>query len=194
MEISSAQGAGPASSESRATVGAHSGLVPRLAALEQQGVAELRAEWRRLFRTEPPQLSRDLILRAVAHRLQERVHGGLAPATLRRLTNLGRELRAEGQVTPDLGPQIRPGARLVREWRGRTHTVEVTDRGFEYAGVTFPSLSPIAEAITGAHWSGPRFFGLVRRPSVLGREARASARPGRERPSRFFEEGSHGQP
>ncbi len=50
--------------------------------------------------------------------------------------------------------------RLVREWRGRTHTVVVTEKGFEYSGKTYLSLSKIAEIITGAHWSGPRFFGL----------------------------------
>jgi hypothetical protein len=50
----------------------------------------------------------------------------------------------------------------VREWRGRTHTVVVTEDGFEYAGKTYSSLSQIAQAITGAHWSGPRFFGLNR--------------------------------
>jgi hypothetical protein len=60
---------------------------------------------------------------------------------------------------------LRPGARLVREWRGRTHTVIVTEDGFEYAGKSFLSLSKIAHVITGAHWSGPRFFGLTRRPA-----------------------------
>jgi hypothetical protein len=50
----------------------------------------------------------------------------------------------------------------VREWHGRTHTVTVTEDGFDCAGVTHPSLTKIAKKITGAHWSGPRFFGLVR--------------------------------
>jgi Protein of unknown function (DUF2924) len=52
------------------------------------------------------------------------------------------------------------GARLVREWGGRTHTVTITEDGFEYAGENYPSLTKIAQKITGAHWSGPRFFGL----------------------------------
>ena len=55
---------------------------------------------------------------------------------------------------------LKPGARLVREWRGRTHTVTVAEDGFEYAGTRYPSLTKIAKKITGAHWSGPRFFGL----------------------------------
>ena len=69
-------------------------------------------------------------------------------------------------VTPDVS--LRPGTRLVREWRGRTHTVVVTEDGFEYAGKVFPSLTKIAHAITGAHWSGPRFFGLIRKPASNG--------------------------
>ena len=55
---------------------------------------------------------------------------------------------------------LKPGARLVREWRGRTHAVTVTEDGFEYGGTSYPSLTKIANKITGAHWSGPRFFGL----------------------------------
>ena len=51
----------------------------------------------------------------------------------------------------------------MREWRGRTRTIVVTEEGFEYGGKTSSSLSKIAQAITGAHWSGPRFFGLNRR-------------------------------
>ena len=53
-------------------------------------------------------------------------------------------------------------SRLIREWHGRTHTVTVTEDGFECAGTTYPSLTEVAKKITGAHWSGPRFFGLVR--------------------------------
>ena len=59
----------------------------------------------------------------------------------------------------------------MREWHGRTHVVSVTEGGFEYQGRTFPSLTAIAVEITGAHWSGPRFFGLVRRKGVKNSEA-----------------------
>jgi len=70
--------------------------------------------------------------------------------------------RITGRVGPDPGLALKPGARLVREWHGRTHTVTVTEDGFEYAGTSYPSLTKVAKKITGAHWSGPRFFGLVR--------------------------------
>ena len=61
---------------------------------------------------------------------------------------------------------MKPGARFVREWRSRTHVVSVVDGGFVYEGETFRSLTAIAVKITGAHWSDPRFFGLVRRTGV----------------------------
>ena len=75
---------------------------------------------------------------------------------------LAKMVRTTGRVAPDPGVSLKPGARLVREWRGRTHTVTVTEDGFDYAGTSYPSLTRIAKKITGAHWSGPRFFGFVR--------------------------------
>jgi hypothetical protein len=132
----------------------------QIAGVQQLTLAELRAEWRRLFRTQPPSLSRDLIIRAIAYRLQELTHGGLPKATSRKLAGLANELKADGRISADTGPQIKPGARLVREWRGRTHMITVTDGGFDYAGRNYPSLTKVAHAITGARWSGPRFFGL----------------------------------
>ncbi len=135
----------------------------RLSALEQVDLGGLKGEWRRLYGTEPPQLSRDLILRAVAYRVQERALGGLSKAMLRRLERLGGDLKAGNEITVQSGQRLRPGARLVREWRSRTHTVDVVEDGFAYAGTTYGSLTTIAKVITGAHWSGPRFFGLVKR-------------------------------
>ena len=65
---------------------------------------------------------------------------------------------------------LKPGTRLVREWRGVTHTVLVHADGFEWNGKRYRSLTVIAREITGAHWSGPRFFGLRRRAEPLRRE------------------------
>jgi hypothetical protein len=135
-------------------------LAEPIARLQQLSLGELRSEWRRLFRTQPPNLSRDLIVRAIAYRLQERAHGGLPKTSARKLASLARDLKADGQISVDTSPQIKIGARLVREWHGRTHVVTITNEGFEYAGRSYPSLTTIARAITNAHWSGPRFFGL----------------------------------
>ncbi len=120
----------------------------------------MRREWRRLYQSDPPKISRDLLVLALGYRLQEIEHGGLGKATRRKLQTIAKALRTTGRVgaTPSLS--LKPGARLVREWHGRTHTVTVTEDGFEYAGMSYPSLTKIAKKITGAHWSGPRFFGL----------------------------------
>ena len=134
----------------------------KIAALTDLTAQQLRVEWRRLYRSHPPRLSRDLLVRTVAYRIQELAYGGLSKATQRKLLMLTKELETNGSIVSDPNPRMRPGARLVREWRGRTHTVLMTEAGFEYAGKTYSSLTKIAHAITGAHWSGPRFFGLNR--------------------------------
>ena len=99
-------------------------------------------------------------------------------ATRRKLAAFAKELEADGRLTIPSGLQLRPGTRLVREWRGRTHTVAVLDDGFGYDGKTHASLTMIAEAITGAHWSGPRFFGLTGHKTAAP-SSRATADPDR---------------
>ena len=135
-------------------------LSQKIAALTDLSAQQLRAEWRRLYRGQPPRLSRDLLGRAIAYRMQELAYGGLSRATQRKLLTLTKELESNGSIVCNAGQRIRPGMRLVREWRGRTHTVVVTEDGFEFSGKSYSSLSKIAHAITGAHWSGPRFFSL----------------------------------
>jgi hypothetical protein len=138
-------------------------LQARLAALAELDLEQLRTEWQRLYRSAPPlRLSRDLLQRSIAHRLQEEALGGLPPAVQRRLAALVRALAANREPAGASRVKLKAGATLVREWHGRTHTVLVLDRGFEHNGKHYMSLTQIAHAITGAHWSGPRFFGLRR--------------------------------
>ncbi len=146
-----------------------SDVADRLARLETLDVGAMRQEWRRLHRTEPPRLSRDLMTRALAYRIQEIAFGGLSKATLRRLASLAAEFESDGRIATPAQPRIKPGARLVREWHGRTHAVVVTEEGFEFEGKLYRSLTGIAREITGAAWSGPRFFGLARAASAFGR-------------------------
>ena len=127
---------------------------------------ELRAEYRRLYRMAPPRLSRDLMIRAVACRIHELEQGGLSSATKRKLLSLSTALETNGRLAPNPGARLKAGARLVREWHGRTHVVTVTDQGFLYEGQSYPSLTRIAREITGAAWSGPRFFGLTRKTAT----------------------------
>ena len=98
----------------------------------------------------------------------EELQGGLRQATKRKLATLAKSLRTTGRVGQMPSLSLKPGARLVREWHGRTHIVSVAEDGFEYAGASYTSLTQIAKKITGAHWSGPRFFGLL----VAGEERR----------------------
>ena len=138
-----------------------------IAELVGQSTQELRRAWQRLHHISPPLgLSRDLIIRGLADKLQQRAHGGPTPALQRRLQVLAREFE-KGARSFDPGGVLKTGATLVRQWRGHTHTVLVREDGFEYEGHRYRSLTVIAERITGAHWSGPRFF-------ATGKRARAS--------------------
>ncbi len=152
-----------ASDDDRDTIGTPTpGRRTAPAVAEPATLEDLRKEWRRLYRSDPPRISRDLLMRGIAYRLQELEHGGLSKATRRKLKTLAKMFRTTGRVAPDPGVSLKPGARLVREWHGRTHTVTVTEDSFDYAGTRYSSLTKVARAITGARWSGPRFFGLVR--------------------------------
>jgi len=96
----------------------------------------------------------------LAYRIQEQAYGGLKPSTAKRLRASAERLEVNpSAVLVDL-PGIRPGTRLLREWRGKMHTITAADNGFEYRGKRFASLSQIARVITGTRWSGPLFFGL----------------------------------
>ena len=148
------------------------GALARLSALT---IFELRGEWRRLHRMPPPmRLSRDLLIRGIIYKLQERAYGGLSLATARKLEQANADPMSRGAAKPAPPISLRPGTRLVREWRGVTHTVLIHADGIEWRGQRYRSLSLVARKITGARWSGPRFFGLRRRP----RDSTSTARTG----------------
>lgn len=120
----------------------------------------LQRRWTELYGTTcPAQMSRTLLVRALAYRLQEKVLGGLDSKTRRQLDRVAGDL-AMGRPVSRAGPKIKPGTRLLRDWHGATHEVIVLDKGVRYRNKTWPSLSAVARQITGAQWSGPRFFGL----------------------------------
>ena len=134
-----------------------------IAGLADRSTQELRRAWRTMHRTGPPLgLSRDLIIRGLADKLEQRAHGGPSRALQRRLRILAREFE-KGALSFDPGIVLKTGATLVRQWGGHAHTVLVREDGFEYEGRCYRSLTVIAERITGAHWSVPRFFGVSKR-------------------------------
>ena len=135
-------------------------LAADLAALEELSREELRHRWVNHYDTPcPTYMSRILMLRALAYRIQEQALGGLDRTTRRRLDRATADLAA-GRPLAAPAPKIKPGTRLLREWQGVVHEVIVLERGVEYRDRTWPSLSAVAREITGTRWSGPRFFGL----------------------------------
>jgi FAD/FMN-containing dehydrogenase len=113
--------------------------------------------WRRLFDSDPPRnASARFLRRALGYALQVQSQGDVPAKVLKALRTV-----ADGKA-PAAGSAaaLRSGACLLREWNGRTYRVEVTGDGFVLDGRPYRSLSAIARKITGAHWSGPRFFGI----------------------------------
>ncbi len=140
-------------------------LETALARLPELSSDAARAAYRRLYRRSPPAaFSRDLLIRAVAYRLQEQIRGGLSPETKLLLDRLA---RGKAQAAR----WIKPGSTIVRSWGGQTHQVVVTAEGFLWNGSVHASLSEIARLITGTRWNGPRFFGLRSSPGRKGKAA-----------------------
>lgn len=130
--------------------------LPSVTEIEAMDRAALLAAWDRVFGTPVPTgLSQPFIRRFLAFEVQSRRTGGLPKGFMKQLD---RQL-AGGTSASRVGPD--PGGRLLRDWNGVTHVVEVTGGGYRWNGETFRSLSAVARAITGARWSGPRFFGLT---------------------------------
>ena len=139
--------------------------------LDRKQLAQL---WRDLLGGDVPDcMSQPMQRRFLAFELQARKEGGLPPALLARLDRIaaGEERKAS--------PTVKPGARLLRAWNGVTHVVDVLPDGYLWNGTRHRSLSAIARAITGARWSGPRFFGLAEsRKEQTVRKGRTSSKRG----------------
>ena len=130
-------------------------------------LAELRVSWTKAFGSAPPSgLGRALLARGLAWKAQEQKQGGIPARIERELRTLGRELERSGAIRFDRRNGLKPGTRLVRDWGGETHIVDVLEEGFFYRDQGYPSLSALAQTITGVKWSGPRFFGLRQSPRV----------------------------
>jgi hypothetical protein len=132
-----------------------------LSRLPTLDIGELRRQWRSLYKAEAPRhLSRELLVRAIAYRMQELAGGGLRPEPQRQLLRIAKDFKETGAATIRGRPELKPGTRLMREWQGRSYDVLVLDDGFSWQGTRYRSLSAIARKITGTAWSGPLFFGL----------------------------------
>ena len=142
--------------------------IERLRDLDVDG---LRARWEAaLGKKAPSHLSRHLLLRILAYRLQAERLGDLDSESERILDRSGSPEQASQRATDARGRlnNLRPGTVLGREWNGKMQRVAVLADGFAWNGNTYPSLSKIAFAITGTRWNGPQFFGLRDRPTTAG--------------------------
>ncbi len=139
---------------------AEEAVTDELTKLLEYSIHELRKRWRALFRTEPPEaFGPDLLRRSIAQKLQENTHGGLDRATAQLLNQLiAQSAKNNGKIV--IPRRIKPGAMLVREWKGKSHRITVMQDGFSFENKPYDNLSEIARLITGTRWNGPRFFGL----------------------------------
>ena len=131
-------------------------LKDEITRLQSLGIEELKVRWRTLYKTEAPaRFSRDLLIRAVAYRLQERALGGLKPATRRLFQRLVAAACGRRSLKLAAVRKLEPGAVLIREWGGVQHRVMVRESGFSFGGKEYRSLSEVARVITGTRCSGP---------------------------------------
>jgi len=138
-----------------------SALAPEIEELQEATSANLKQRWRALYRTEAPRrISRDLLIRALAYRIQEKALGGLKPSTRRLLAKVTADASAHRSIQVAPEPSLKPGTGLLREWHGTQHQVIVRENGIGFNGKLYKSLSQVAYRITGTKWSGPLFFGL----------------------------------
>jgi Protein of unknown function (DUF2924) len=178
------------------TVPVGAGLETELSELERLSLDDLRLRWRNHWgRLAPAHLSRGLLFRVMAYRLQAEAFGDLDRKTIRMLDRLADDAAdrsaSNSSLTPDsddglkseVSPTraasdpliLKPGALLIREWQGRLERVTVVSDGFVWNGANYTSLSAAAFAITGTKWSGRRFFGVRRRDRIQASERNRDA-------------------
>jgi hypothetical protein len=139
--------------------------------LPELSLRDLRAAWAAEFRRDPPKgLWRDLLLRTLAWRIQEKALGGHEKATLKLLETYGHKPPGDERCR-----RLKAGTVLIRDFGGTRHTVTIVPGGFVWQEKSYPSLSAIARIITGSNWNGPRFFGLREGESGKGRKQHGKA-------------------
>jgi Protein of unknown function (DUF2924) len=130
-------------------------LIDELPEMARPRMAEL---WEEHFGHPPAtKLRVDLMRPILAYRIQERQRGALPSDMQRRLQDAMKAYSPQARASP-VG-RYKAGIRIIRQWGGVIHEVQVTDEGYVYQGEIYKSLSPIANRITGTRWSGPMFFG-----------------------------------
>jgi hypothetical protein len=141
--------------------------IVQLRAFSRQQLLDL---WQKLYRRAAPRgIRRELMVPFLSYKIQENAYGSLKPSTRLELRRIARGFEKSNE-SPKLRirSKIKSGTRIVRQWRGQTHEVLVTETDYEYDGTRYRSLSEIARTITGVRWSGPAFFKLNNSPRTQG--------------------------
>jgi Protein of unknown function (DUF2924) len=146
-------------------------VAAEIARLSGLPLKELKAAWRMEFRRDPAKgMWRDLLVRTLAWRLQERAFGGHDKATLELLEAYGQKRAGDPRCL-----RLKTGTVLIRDFGGVRHTVTIMPKGFVWREKAYSSLSAIAKIITGTNWNGPRFFGLREGQSVKDSQLQETA-------------------
>jgi hypothetical protein len=146
-----------------------SSISDRLSSLSLLNKAALLRTWRELSSNDPPaDIRKELMVQLLAYRIQEQEFGPLSHESRRRLIEIA-STTGEGRLA-SRRVKIKPGTRLVREWKHQIHVVNVEEGHYEYKGILYASLSEVARLITGTRWSGPRFFGLKNKLAIPPKE------------------------
>ena len=141
-------------------------VLRQLAALQPMTLPQLQEKWRDLYGSEPPQYKKQFLIIKLAYRIQEILHGGLTESTKNHIKQTAKADKAKvsGRTNTDSHQKskdvILPGTRFIRHWQDQRYEVIALEKGFEYEGKPFRSLTAVAKEITGTHWNGRVFFGL----------------------------------
>ena len=150
----------------------NSSIIDRLSSLPNLQKTALVKLWQQLFKTDPPDgLRKELLIQFLAYRMQEEEFGGLTNRCHTRLRELSKALEGNSNKSVSNGKSVKPGTRLIRQWKEQVHVVNVEEGNYEYRGTRYQSLSEIARLITGTRWSGPLFFGLKGKSTTNSKEA-----------------------
>ncbi len=137
----------------------NSEIEKEVALLPYQKTPYLKDLWQSYFDIPPPRFNKATLVNRLAYRMQELEFGGLPQDIKNRLHDA-----ANGKKPKRKQVYARPvtGTKLIREYEGEEHHVEVMGKGFKYRDTAYKSLSGVAFKITGTRWNGNVFFGLVR--------------------------------
>ena len=136
------------------------GWIDAVEVITAMPASQIILEWERVHGVPAPTIAPSLLARDLAHRTQVAAAGGINKRLERRLDSLAESSGGNDAAQAGGRKALGHGTQILREWGGQTHRVTVEDEGrYHYNGQTWSSLSAIARSITGARWSGPRFFG-----------------------------------